>query len=205
MTRWRAFRRAEPGFGGVILGNQVHDVGVARHQQAEGWVQIEGVDGHATATRGLLLTVTVADCIPVFLVAPTVGAIALLHSGWRGTAGGILRRGVTALVEGYGATPADIVMHCGVGICGECYEVGPEVMEGCGLAAAGAGPFHADLRGVLAGQARQLGLQIISTSQWCSAHDRTHFYSHRASRGADGRMVAYLGYPTTDPAGVRPD
>lgn len=197
MTRWRAFRTVESGFGAVILGNQVHDVRVARHQQAEGWVQIEGVDGHATATRGLMLAVTVADCIPVYLVAPAVGAIALLHSGWRGTAGGILGNGVTALVEGYGASPSEIVMHSGVGICGACYEVGREVMEGCGLALAGAGPFHADLRAVLAEQARQLGVQTISTSQWCSAHDRTSFYSHRASRGADGRMVAYLGYPST--------
>ena len=43
--------------------------------------------------------------------------------------------------------------------------------------------------------ASDLGLRRISTSQWCSAHDRPAFYSHRASRGADGRMVAYLGRP----------
>ncbi|MBL8999237.1 MAG: hypothetical protein JNL44_18365, partial [Gemmatimonadetes bacterium] len=46
MTRWRAFRRAEPGFDAVLLGNQVHDVRVAHHARAEGWVQVEGVDGH---------------------------------------------------------------------------------------------------------------------------------------------------------------
>ena len=194
MTRWRAFRRAEPGFGAVILGNQIHDVRVAHHARAEGWVQVEGVDGHATGARGILLTVTVADCIPVYLVAPKAGAIGLLHSGWRGTAGGILERGVAALVEHHGASTAEIVMHCGVGICATCYEVGREVMEGCGLPADGTGPFHADLRQVLVEQGRGLGLRTISTSQWCSAHDRTHFYSHRASRGADGRMVAYLGY-----------
>lgn len=74
-------------------------------------------------------------------------------------------------------------------------------MEGCSLPAAGSGPFHADLRGVLAEQGRRLGLGSISTSQWCSAHDRTLFYSHRASRGADGRMVAYLGYPAAWGAG----
>ncbi len=197
MTRWRAFRRAEPGFEAVILGNQVHEVRVAHHTRAQGWVQVEGVDGHVTGTRGLLLTVTVADCIPVYLVAPKAGAIALLHSGWRGTAGRILERGIAALVDHHGASPAEILMHCGVGICGTCYEVGREVMEGCRLPAAGSGPFHADLRGVLAEQGRRLGLGSISTSQWCSAHDRTLFYSHRASRGADGRMVAYLGYPAS--------
>jgi copper oxidase (laccase) domain-containing protein len=195
MSRWRAFRRAEPGFDAVILGNQVHQTGVAWHQAATGWVQMEGVDGHATASRGLLLTVTVADCIPVFLLAPRIPAIALLHSGWRGTAGGILRAGVEALVEHAAVAPAELVMHCGVGICGDCYEVGPEVRSGCGLGCEGPGPYHVDLRQVLVQQARGLGIERISTSQWCSGHDRGRFYSHRASGGRDGRMVAYLGIP----------
>jgi len=50
-----------------------------------------------------------------------------------------------------------------------------------------------DLRERLAAQAAELGLRSISRSAWCSAHDRASFYSHRASRGADGRMVAYIG------------
>jgi purine-nucleoside/S-methyl-5'-thioadenosine phosphorylase / adenosine deaminase len=193
MTRWRAFRQAEPGFRATILGNQVHQTRVSWHEGGSGWIQLEGVDGHATATRGLLLTVTVADCIPVYLLDPVGGAIALLHAGWRGTAGGILAHGVQALTGRAGGSVADIVMHCGVGICGYCYEVGSEVMTGCGLAASGSGPWHADLRGILAGQARDLGIDRISTSQFCSAHDRALFYSHRASGGRDGRMVAYLG------------
>ncbi len=193
MSRWRAFRRAEAGFHATILGNQVHQTAVAWHTQGEGWVQIEGVDGHATATAGLLLTVTVADCIPVYLIDPARRAIALLHSGWRGTAGGMLEVGVQTLVERVGSRASDIIMHAGVGICGPCYEVGSEVMAGCGLPAEGPGPWHADLRAILADRARSLGLAEISTSQWCSAHDRALFYSHRASQGRDGRMVAYLG------------
>jgi YfiH family protein len=193
MTRWRAFRRAEPGFRATLLGNQVHQTEVAWHSDGAGWVQLEGVDGHATRRPGLLLTITVADCIPVYLLAPDVRAVALLHSGWRGTAGGILARGVKVLVERAGATVDNMVIHCGIGICGSCYEVGSEVMTGCGSRADGAGPWHADLRAVLADQARALGIGRISTSQFCSAHDRPLFFSHRASGGRDGRMVAYLG------------
>jgi YfiH family protein len=193
MLRWRAFRQAEPGFLAVILGAQVHQTRVEWHAGGSGWIQLEGVDGHATDRAGLLLAVTVADCIPVYLLDPVRRAIALLHSGWRGTAGGILRAGVRTLVEVAGSAAGDIIMHCGVGICGECYEVGSEVMIGCGLAMEGAGPWHADLRGALVRQGRALGLSSISTSQWCSAHDRPRFYSHRASAGLDGRMVAYLG------------
>jgi polyphenol oxidase len=195
MTRWRAFRQAEPGFHAVILGNQVHQTSVAWHRDGAGWTQLEGVDGHGTATRGILLTVTVADCIPVYIIDPVRGAIGLLHSGWRGTSERILSVGVKTLVEAVGSVPTDLVIHCGVGICSDCYEVGYEVMAGCGIAHSGVGPWHADLRAVLARQAHELGVENISTSQWCSSHDRPRFYSHRASKGHDGRMVAYLGMP----------
>ena len=85
-------------------------------------------------------------------------------------------------------------MHCGVGICGSCYEVGSEVSDRFGLAPQTT-PVRLDLRGVLARQAQELGVQQVTVSPWCSAHDRGRFFSHRASGGRDGRMVAYLGGP----------
>lgn len=195
MQRWRAFRGTEPGFTATVLGNQVHGTRVVTHAGGSGWIQLDGVDGHATPAAGLLLTVTVADCIPVYLLDPRRRAVALLHSGWRGTAAGILERGLQQLLEVTGGVAGDIVMHCGVGICGQCYEVGSEVMTGCGLPADGRGPWHLDLREVLVARGGALGVKEISASGWCSAHDRDRFYSHRASRGNDGRMVAYLGFP----------
>jgi hypothetical protein len=182
------------GFNAVVLGNQVHGVEVMTVDAGVGWVQVEGIDGWTTSAPGMLLTVTLADCIPVYLVVPGRG-IALLHAGWRGTAGGILHRGVSRLSGATGASPREMVMHCGVGICGECYEVGAEVTEGCGFPGEGPGPFHLDLRRRLADEARGLGVEAITSSDWCSAHDDDRFFSHRRSGGADGRMVAYLGMP----------
>ncbi len=194
MARWRAFRRAVDGFTAVVLGNQVHGVEVMTLDSGIGWIQVEGIDGWTTSARGILLTVTLADCVPIYLVVPG-RAIALLHAGWRGTAGGILHRGISRLTGATGASPGEIVMHCGVGICGDCYEVGVEVLEGCGVPCAGPGPFHLDLRRRLGDEGRALGIGTITLSDWCSAHDRDRFYSHRRSGGADGRMVAYLGMP----------
>ena len=71
-------------------------------------------------------------------------------------------------------------------------------MQGCGMAAEGEGPWHLDLRERLTAQAQALGLVELTTSGWCSAHDQTSFYSHRASRGTDGRMVAYIGMVPID-------
>ena len=201
MTRWRAFQRSVAGFSSVVLGNQVHGTEVGAATAAHGWTRVEGIDGWVTADAGVLLTVTVADCIPVYLVIPRK-AVALLHAGWRGTAGGILSRGVERLLSVAKASPAEVIMHCGVGICGDCYEVGSEVMTGCGMPVSGAGPWQLDLREVLATQAEGLGLRRVSVSTHCSAH-HPDFYSHRASRGADGRMVAYLGMPSS-PAAAEP-
>jgi YfiH family protein len=192
MGNWRSFRRSLPGFCAVLLGHQVHGSALAQVDSAEGWIHREGIDGWISTGRGILLTVTVADCIPIYLTIPGQ-AIALLHAGWRGTAGGILEAGLRQLVSAVNAVPADVIMHCGVGICGSCYEIGSEVMAGCDLPVTGTGPWHLDLRRHLAAQAEELGIRQVSVSGWCSAHDRALFYSHRASKGSDGRMVAYLG------------
>ena len=197
MSRWRAFRRALPGFDAVVLGNQVHGVVVETVGPSRGWIQIEGVDGWVTTTPGVLLTVTIADCIPIYLVVPGRG-VALLHAGWRGTAGGILGVGLERLLAVTRASPDNVLMHCGVGICGRCYEVGSEVISACGVTADGPGPWHLDLRTRLAEQGAGLGIGTTTLSGWCSAHDRNSFYSHRASGGTDGRMVAYLGMPRSD-------
>jgi len=195
MARWRAFRAAEPGFHGFVMAHQIHGADVTWHEATDGWLIGSGLDGHLTTAAGTMLLVTVADCIPLYLVVPEKRAVALLHAGWRGTAAGILQRGLQALQERLNVSPADIIMHCGVGICGACYEVGSEVMRGCGVPTAGPGPWHLDLRDHLAWAAEAAGIAQVTVSTWCTAHHRPAFYSHRGSGGTDGRMVAYLGYP----------
>ena len=198
MTRWRALRAAfRPAFSGLVLSHQIHGTTVQWHRAGqEGWLILDGVDGHATGSPGVLLTVTVADCIPVYLVAPKQRVVALLHAGWRGTAGGMLQQGVELLRREAFVTAPELVMHCGVGICGSCYEVGSEVLERLTPGRRpGVSSGHVDLREVLARQAAELGITGVTVSPWCSAHDREHFFSHRASGGRDGRMIAYLGVP----------
>ena len=195
MTRWRAFRDAEPGFHGFVMSHQIHGAEVSWHEATTGWTIGSGLDGHLTAAAGTMVLVTVADCIPVYLVVPDRRVVGLLHAGWRGTAAGILSRGLEALTQRLNVPPSDIIVHCGVGICMDCYEVGSEVMRGCGIPHSGPGPWHLDLRAQLVRAAHDAGVAQVTVSTWCTAHHRPAFYSHRASGGVDGRMVAYLGYP----------
>lgn len=196
LDRWhRLFADLRPGFSGFAVARQVHATRVTLHDgPIRGWLVQDGVDGHVTAVRGNLLLVTVADCVPIYLLHPDSGTVALLHAGWRGTAGGVLEAGIAALCSVSGAAPCDIVMHCGVSICGACYEVGPEVH----LALTGrrtGRPEALDLRSELVRRAGRLGVRAVTRSPWCAAHEPGRFFSHRRSRGSDGRMAAYLGVP----------
>jgi YfiH family protein len=196
MSRWLALAGgAVPGFSAVAVSRQVHANRVATHRGRHvGILLADGFDGHTTEEDGILLAVTVADCVPVYLIAPGTRAITLLHAGWRGVAAGILETGIRIVCERSGPSPADVVMHCGVSICGDCYEVGPEVhmaVNGTRVA----GPCPLDLRAALVDRARRMGVKEVTVSPWCTAHDSDRFFSHRGSHGSDGRMVAYLGRP----------
>lgn len=194
MDAWTALQRAfAAGFDGVVVGRQRHGVEIAVHDRpVRGLAVLDGIDGHVTTATGLLLAVTAADCVPVYLAAPGAG-VALLHAGWRGIAGGILEAGVERLAASAGVEPEDVVMHCGVGICGRCYEVGPEVFEA--LDAPPGGDRRIDLRAVLSRRAHALGLRRITSSPWCTRHHRA-FFSHRRDGARSGRMIAFAGRPS---------
>lgn len=196
MSRWRLFRRAFAGrFPSVVLGHQAHGIELRWHEAvAPGWLQVDGVDAHATDQPGVLLTVTAADCIPVYLAAPSRGLVALVHAGWRGVAGNILEQVLGEITQREHMRFRDFVIHCGIGICGSCYQVDSEVAQQL-TGRPTNGKANVDLRSILAGKARQLGVPEVTISAFCTAHNHDRFFSHRASAGNDGRMVAYLGIP----------
>lgn len=200
IARWRAFRAARlPAFTAVQRSHQVHGTQVLWHAEvAPGWHEGDDADGHATAQPGLLLTVTIADCVPLFLVDRERRAVALLHAGWRGVAGGVLGSGVRLLSD-RGVPAGSLTMHLGVAICGRCYEVGEAVARALLGAAAPAGASRVDLRDVLAGQAARLGIGEVSVAPACTSCEGDRYFSHRASGGAPGRQIAYLGLPLAAP------
>jgi polyphenol oxidase len=116
----------ELGLSWLCASRQVHGTTVERVREAGGrGGEAIGVDadGHATALRGVGAMVLVADCLPV--VVGSRGAVAALHAGWRGLAGGVIEEGVRALRELGGGGELTAVIGPGAGPC--CYEVGEEV------------------------------------------------------------------------------
>ena len=184
--RWFALLRASGGR--LASAQQVHGVKVVSHVGGwDGWLRVEGADGHATAHHDTAMAVTIADCVPVFIGHPK-GASALLHAGWRGVASGILEAGLRALAA-FGCSPKDLVVHFGPAICGACYEVGPDVYAQL-MRRPVAAAATVDLRALLADQARIAGVKQIETSPYCTRCHRDRFFSHRA--GDTGRQLAVI-------------
>lgn len=195
LERWRALGRAT-GMAHLVHARQVHaaDLWVHDGVGAPGLLVMEGVDGHLTRRPGVLLTVSVADCVPVSLVDPERRAVALLHAGWRGAAAGIVERAIARLAEEFGSAAADLWLHCGPAICGNCYEVGPEVHRALRPAAdPPPAPAPLDLRAAIAERARAEGVppEQITLSTHCTRCGPGAFFSHRG--GSPARQMGFLG------------
>ena len=180
----------------MVVGRQPHGARVAVHDDAEtgGLTVIDGFDAHITRVPEIVLAVTVADCVPVYLYHPVGPCVGIVHAGWRGIAAGIIESATSALAGLAGSAVADIVIHCGVSICGDCYEVGPEVWGAMGLARP-PGPKALDLRDLIVNRALQLGIKTVTVSGDCTAHGADRFCSYRRSAAKAGRMAAFIVIP----------
>ena len=192
LPRWESLRLAS-GMVSVVHARQVHQATVRHHRDTPAGLHLApNADGHLTRTRGTLLTVSVADCVPVFLIAPDAGVIGLLHGGWRSVAAGILEDAVEALRDHHGLSSDDLHLHLGPSICGECYEVGPEVFEALGEPVPDSNT-PIDLPGVLIRRAAKTGILPGKTSRstHCTKCGDVGLFSHRG--GHAGRQMAFLG------------
>ncbi len=193
--RWRALRESLGG-DRVVHAHQVHGADVHVHHgefaPARDPHLVDDCDGHVGDTPGLLLAVTTADCVPVFVVDPERRAVAALHAGWRGAASGVLERGIDAMVSSFSSRPEHLLVHLGPAICGACYEVGPEVFEALNQRTP-AEPEPIDLRRVLARRAVGLGVRedSISVSAHCTKCTDSGLFSHRAGHGE--RQAGFIG------------
>jgi purine-nucleoside/S-methyl-5'-thioadenosine phosphorylase / adenosine deaminase len=174
----------------VAIGRQVHGAELANHLRpqdpapyGEPGAEIPEVDGHVTAEPGLAALVFVADCLPVALAGP--GGVAMLHSGWRGLAAGIVERGAKAV----GAT--DAAIGPGIGPC--CYEVGDEVIGAfADLGADVASGRMLDLPEVARRLLAKAGVERVESTGLCTSCEEGLFFSHRRDGGGSGRQAGLV-------------
>jgi YfiH family protein len=153
--------------------------------------------------------VRTADCIPLLLAAVDGSAVAAVHAGWRGTAGGIVRRALASMRE-LDVVASRLVAAVGPAIRGCCYQVGDEVAEAVAHAAGAdverlarrhAGGRRLDLGLAVRLQLSRAGLEdrAIHVAPWCTVCSNGLFFSYRRESSGAGRQMACIGWPAHGP------
>ena len=161
-------------------------------------------DGIVTATPGLALGVTGADCGMILFADTRARVIGAAHAGWKGARDGVIEATVAAMTA-LGATPARIVAALGPCIAQASYEVGPEFVAA--FAADAEAPRHFvasrnegrsmfDLHGYIGLRAARAGVGLFVDLGLDTYADEARFFSYRRKthRGeADyGRLVSAI-------------
>lgn len=187
----------------LIIPRQTHSLNVAVIGSIPVATQlIDDIDAIVTTLSDVAIAVNTADCVPIALYDPSTGIKGVVHSGWKGTVGRIVERAVMKMIE-CGAQPHKITASMGPCICGDCFEVGDEVVEqfkingfdnpqvilrGYGAKA------HIDLPQACRQSLIKMGLtgQNIFMPQYCSRCNPTEFFSARRLGINSGRTLTLV-------------
>lgn len=172
----RARVAAAAGGRELRLARQVHGAAVATDDRP-----LAEADGQVTARSDVAAAVLVADCLPVAIASPS--GVAMLHAGWRGLAGGVLRRGAAALGPG----PLVAAIGPGIGVC--CFEVGDEVREAFAAHPGAQRGRHFDLKLAARRELLTAGVEEVHDCDLCTTCDPERFFSHRRDGERTGRQA----------------
>lgn len=106
------------------LVNQVHGITMA---EASNCTSVTEADGIVIDGTSCSVGIRVADCVPIWILAPERRVGALVHAGREGTTQGIARVAVKHLTQNYGVAADGLVALIGPSAGPCCYEVSTEM------------------------------------------------------------------------------
>ena len=195
-NRRRFFSAIGAGMSQFASAYQVHGAEIL-YTSEQG--RFDGYDALITDQPGLLIGVTVADCVPVLVYDAEHQAVAAIHAGWRGTVGGIVSKTLAAMQQRFGTLPDHCYAYVGTCIDECAFEVGPEVADQFASdfkrAELITGKSYIDLKAANARLLTDFGIPLaqVEISPFSTVLHNDDYFSYRAEQGQTGRMLAVVG------------
>lgn len=195
-NRHRFFRGIGASAFGFASSHQVHGTDVLNATQAG---RFDGYDALITNRPGLLLGVTVADCVPILIYDSEHRAVAAIHAGWRGTVGGIVTKTLATMQQQFGTVGSHCYAYVGTCIDGTTFEVGEEVAKQFAPTFVQVNPHRqkrcANLKAANVSLLNGSGVPAaqIEVSVFSTVLNNSDYFSYRAEGGQTGRMLAVIG------------
>ncbi|USG67574.1 peptidoglycan editing factor PgeF [Brevibacillus ruminantium] len=169
---------------------------------------IPATDGLFTNKEGVLLTSFYADCVPLYFLDPSSGAIGLAHAGWKGTVSRIAEEMINAFCDTYKTKTEQLCIAIGPSIGGCCYEVDDRVIQEVrksarewphAVVSLKNGRYMLDLPRLNQEILEECGVapENILRTGWCTSCRTDLFFSHRKEAGVTGktgRMASFIGW-----------
>jgi polyphenol oxidase len=163
--------------------------------EKDGGKLFENTDALVASGKGVFLALPVGDCLPIMIYDPVCEIFGVIHAGWRGLAGGVIR-GAILKMKKEGSEPSNLTVYIGASICQKHYEVKNDVYSKFSeypYAVKKSGKkFYLDLGKVAVGQLVEAGVleEKIKIDKRCTYEDKDLF-SYR--RGDSGRNLYLFG------------
>ena len=196
----RALLKEELGLVRLVSAKQVHGESIlhvdwlpaADEEHAE-------YDALMTKIPGLGLMIQQADCQAVMLYDPEHGAVANIHSGWRGSVANIIAKTVAAMIAAYGTKPANLFAAISPSLgpcCGEFVNYQQELPPA--FHGYQTQPNHFDFWAISRDQLRDTGVRSeqIEIAGRCTVCDGNYFSYRR--EGVTGRFASVIGMASAD-------
>ena len=181
----------------AVISEELRGKGCGHHDEA-----VKDTDAMVTNVPNICLVILVADCVPMLFFDPLKRIIAVAHAGWKGTLQSVALHTVSAMENGFGSSPHNIIVGMGPSIGPCCYEVGPEVISQIKtifptsteyiLNESGDGKGYLDLWKANLDQLLHAGIERknIEMAMKCTCHNPDVFFSYRHQHGETGRFGA---------------
>lgn len=155
-------------------------------------------DGLIASSDADILSVTVADCLPIFILDKEKGNYGILHSGWEGT--GIVMKALELMQHEFDTELSSVRVILGPGIGKCCYQVSKERYDlfrhrfGNGSVRKQDGAYFLDLRGAnlaVLSESCVNDITVIEDCTCCNAHLSSF---RREGQNSFTRMLALVGH-----------
>ena len=181
----------------LVHANQVHGANITRVSNPGLYPE---TDALITNTPDIYLVISIADCMPVMLYDPINGALANIHSGWRGTQKNIAGSTVEKMKMEFGSDAGRLIAFMGPAISKKNFEVDEDVAgmfphEYTSPKPGAAGKFIVDTGQMVFDQLIHAGVNAanIERCSYCTFDSSEHLHSYRRDKHLSGRMFAVIG------------
>ena len=181
----------------VVSASLVHGARIVWAGRKDRGKAVSGADGLLTKEKDIFLSVTIADCLPVFLFDKKGKVVGLIHAGWRGISQHILRKAVREMQDG---PRNNIIARIGPGICPRHFEIKEDALKKLSdyseCVIRERGRIFFDLKRAARNDLKDAGIaeSNINTDKECTFCLRDKYFSLRREKEEIKKMMAVMGF-----------